>query len=154
MVGGCYTIVSIGFDALSCVILIELLLVHYNAVNILIHWHLLLSREETSHSLFFDLPEPHMIPYFLHRESSLRVGVQNFGKQVLALWRHELGDLVVSTQDLLVKVGGLGILKGQVAAHHGKQHHATAPDVALQAFVLLASNHFRGCVAGRTAGCL
>jgi len=84
----------------------------------------------------------------------VRVGVQNARQHVLAVGAEELGQRVLRVHDLFVEVRRLGVLEGQVAAHHRVQHHARAPDVRADAVVLLAGNHFGRSVAGRTTGCL
>ena len=71
-----------------------------------------------------------------------------------AIGGEEARDFEFSSHDLLVEVGGLWVLEGQEAADHGVEHDSTAPDVALQAEVLLAGDHLGGGIAGRAASCL
>jgi hypothetical protein len=82
----------------------------------------------------------------------LRVGVQNARQHVLAVGAQKLGQRVLRVHDLFVEVRRLGVLEGEVAAHHRVQHHARAPDVRADAVVLLAGNHFGCGIAGRTTG--
>lgn len=68
-----------------------------------------------------------------------------------AVLRQELRDFEIAGQDLLVQIRSLRVLKGKEAADHGVEHHAAAPDVRLEAQVLLACDHLRSGVARRAA---
>ena len=74
-------------------------------------------------------------------DSRLRVCVQNFADKVLALWGEELWHGVICAHDLLIEIGCLWVLEGQVSSHHGIEDNTTTPNVSLQSVVLLASNH-------------
>ncbi len=78
MIGSSDHIMSVGFDALDSVVLLELMLFLHLLEYGLIVRHLFFAREETGNSLFFVLGfKPRMCSDFLYRETSVRVSVKN-----------------------------------------------------------------------------
>lgn len=67
--------------------------------------------------------------------------------------RQEFRESVVGSHDLFVEVGGLGIFKRKVSAHHGVEYHTTAPNVCLKPVISLASNHLWGSIARGSTSC-
>lgn len=51
-------------------------------------------------------------------------------------------------------MGSVAVLEGQITADHREENHSAAPDVDLETCVLLARDHFRSCVTGRSTGSL
>jgi hypothetical protein len=49
---------------------------------------------------------------------------------------------------------GVGILEGQISGDDSKEDDSTAPDIHAAAVIALASDHFRSCIARRSASCL
>jgi hypothetical protein len=70
-------IVSVGLDTLNCIVLIKMLRVNDHSVNVLVDGHLLLTREEPTHSLFFNLSEPWMISYVFDAVTSIRICIED-----------------------------------------------------------------------------
>lgn len=60
-----------------------------------------------------------MTPQSINVDAVFRVGHKDLPEDVLCLRRQKLWKLIVGRQDLLVKVGGLLVLVGQVATQHG-----------------------------------
>ena len=60
----------------------------------------------------WQLPEPPAVSDLLQPEPCLRVGGQNSFKQVFAVGGKHLGGLVLTSHDLLIEFGSVGILKG------------------------------------------
>ena len=65
------------------------------------------------------LSEPRMAFDVLSLVPLGRVGVEDTFHEVLALTGHKFRNLEVSVKDLLVKLGGVGVLERQVATHEG-----------------------------------
>ena len=58
-----------------------------------------------------------------------------------AIGGEEARDFEFSSHDLLVEVGGLRVLEGQVASDHGVEDDTAGPNVGLQTVVTLPSDH-------------
>lgn len=95
-----------------------------------------------------------MAPNFLNAISLFWICVQYFRYEMSTVLRQELWKLIVTSQDLLVKIGSFGVLKWQEATDHCIQYNTTAPDIRLQSSVPLASNHLRCSIAWRPTGSL
>ena len=97
---------------------------------------------------------PRVIANILDAESLGRVRVQDIVDQISGMLREERRFFVFSLYDLLVELLRILVFKRQIAADHGKEDDARAPDVGTQPVVTLTSNHLGSGVAGRSAGCL
>lgn len=86
-------------------------------------------------------------------KSLFRVCIKNRLDQVSGITGDEFRNAVFTIKDLLVKVGGVRVLKGQVTANHSKEDHTTAPNIHIGSEVTLPSYHLRGSVAWRTTSC-
>lgn len=73
---------------------------------------------------------------------------------MFTLWRQILRELVLSIQDLLVKLFGILVLKGQLPANHGEQNDSAAPNVGIQPQIALSLNHFWRRIAWAATSCL
>jgi len=99
-----------------------------------------------------ELLEPLAFSYLVQVEPGVRVCVEDALEQFLALVGEYLGGFIVASHDLLVEFAGAGVLEGQVAAEHGVEDDAAAPDVCPQTVVAFARYHFGSSVAGTAAG--
>lgn len=66
--------------------------------------------------------------------------------------RKEPREFVVSSHDLLVQVGSLGVFEGEEAAHHCVEDDSAAPYVTLDPVVLLSCDHLWSGIAWGAAG--
>ncbi len=88
-----------------------------------------------------DLRIPRMLSDLLDTVTRRRVRVQHLLQHVFRVRRQKVWQLEHPLQDLLIQQRGVGILEGEVAAEHGVEDDAAAPDVDGEAFVLFASDH-------------
>ena len=76
MIGSSDHIMSVGFDALDRIVLLELMLLLHLLEHGLIVRHFLFAREETGYSLFFVLGfKPGVRSNVFYRETSVRVRI-------------------------------------------------------------------------------
>ena len=81
------------------------------------------------------------------REAFVWVSLEDFVDQVDALGREPLGHLELATQNLLVKLGGRLVLKGQVTGHHCEEDDSAGPDIDAGTIVLKTVDHLRRRIA-------
>ena len=112
-------------------------------------WHQLLAREEAIGLFVSELPIPGVLSDFVNTVALARLRLQNLRDEVRAISGQKTGDFEFPCHYFLVKVRRLRILERQEAAHHSVEDDTAAPDIALQALVLLACDHLRSSVAGR-----
>ena len=130
VITGRNVIVFIGLDAFTSVMLVDSILYLHGIKNCIIDRHWVDANLDSFEFAFtFYYFEPRVLPDLVDGVPLLGVCVEDAVEEVLGVVRHPLRRLEVGTQDLLVQVGGLLVLKGQVAAEHGVQHDAAAPNV-------------------------
>ena len=117
-----------------------------------VDWDWVLANVDSVVFTNFDLLIPGVGTDSVNRESLLWVGAEDFSDQVLARLTHKVGYLVFSIQDFVIQLIRLGVFKREETANHSIDDDSTAPHIRRQAIILLASNHFRSCIAGTTTG--
>lgn len=141
----------VGIDTFRSVVEVEI--VFFQLIQ-----HSLVNRHamEAHHQPLRDRPTliiavstPLMRKYLLYAVSFFGIDTEYIGNQVPELFRQPIRERIRPRKDLLIQIGCVGILKGQIPTDHGKQNHSTAPYIHVQSIVLLIGNHFGGCVAGR-----
>lgn len=90
---------------------------------------LVLQRDVPDRQLLFDLVEPRVRLDLLDGEPLVDVTDENPLEQVLRILRNEAGNAVLAGQDLLVEQTLAVLVERQVAAEHGVEGDAAAPDV-------------------------
>jgi hypothetical protein len=75
------------------------------------------------------------------------INVQDLVHEVLTIRRYLRRYLKLPIKDLFVKNVGVWVLKGQVAADHGKEDDSTTPDVDSGPMVSFSGDHFWRSVA-------
>lgn len=83
-----------------------------------------------------------------------RVGFQDALDKTLAVLGEEVREQELAMDDLLIEIGGVLVIEGEVATDEGEEDDASAPEVNHEGIVLLALDHFGGGIAGGPAGCL
>ena len=68
-----------------------------------------------------------MITESLNIDALLWVRHEDLADDVFGFGRQKLRKAVVSVENLLIKLGGLLIFIGQIAAEHGVEDNSTAP---------------------------
>lgn len=119
MVSSRYLIVSVCLDALDGVIRVVAELVQHHLIHLVVDGHRFRARKQTLWFLILELFVPGVVSDLIDGIARLWVCVQDFGHEVSAVLRQELWDLVIASQNFLVEVGGLRILKRQEATDHG-----------------------------------
>ena len=92
--------------------------------DVVVHLNRINSYDSASLFVRLHLVVPRMISDVLYGESLDRIRVENEGDQVFGFLTEERGQFVVSTEDLLVKLLGVLVLKRQVAADHCVENDA------------------------------
>lgn len=113
-------------------------------------WDSILANDYSFHFYWLDKLVPLVRSDIADLEPLLWVSVQDLLDQVLRRLRYETRYQVVAVYDFLVQLACVRVFERQVAAHHGVEDDAAAPDVRVQALVPLASDHLGRCVAGTT----
>lgn len=136
VIGGRDVVVSVCLHAPHCIFLLKIVVFDEFRKKLLVPRHLLETGEQTW--LTGDLLHSYEIcfhegvaPDILNSESGLGVRIQNLGNEVFALGRQKLRHLVVRAHNLLVEVGSLRILKGQVASYHCVENNPRGPNICL-----------------------
>jgi hypothetical protein len=154
VIGGRNVVVSVCLHAPHCIFLLEIVVFDEFRQKLLVPRHLLETGEQSwfardlLHSYEICFHEG-MTPDILNSESSLGVRIQNLGNEVFTLGRQKLRHLVVCAHYLLVEVGSLRILKGQVASHHCVENNPRGPNICLETIVAFSCYHFWRSIAGR-----
>jgi hypothetical protein len=141
---------TVSLKALNRVLCFEIILFHYLLEEVIVVWHLLKTRVESGFPICWEagLLEPRVLPDRGYGCAFLRIRVQNLGQDVAAFIGDKFWDLIVSAQNLLIKLGSFRILKRQVSADHGVEYNARAPDIGLKAVISLSSNHLQNFFKG------
>ena len=119
----------VGFDTFHRVVWVIVKLIQHHLIHFVVHGHRLLTRKQSFRSLVLLLFEPRVSSYFFDAVPFLRICIQYLRNKVCAVLRQKLWDFVVTSKDLLVKVGCFGVFEWEEPAYHGVEHDATAPDV-------------------------
>ena len=142
-------VVLVRVDALHSVVLLEVVL-SQQFKDFVVDRDLRETNKDPSCNLLdCDLVEPRVFSDICNLESLFRVRIQKVGYEIPRLWRNKFRDLVVSVEDLLVKIRRVWIFEGQVPTDQSKQDDSTAPNVNIRSMISLASNHLRSSIAGR-----
>lgn len=88
------------------------------------------------------------------RQPVVGVRFHDPAQHVLAVGREVTRHLELATQDFLVELARVLVLKGEKASEHREEDDAAGPDVDLRAEVPLTFNHFGRRVARTAARCL
>jgi hypothetical protein len=80
------------------------------------------------------------------------VDFEDGADEVEAFAGEVVGGFVLAGEDLLVQLFGVGVLEGEVAAHHRVGDDPRGPQVDSPALVPLVGDHLGRGVAGRAAG--
>jgi len=129
VVRGCYVIVPVCLQTSDRVVLFEAVVFDKPFEQILAVRHLLKAGEKarlalTTLVLFDCVTHIWMTTNIRYAVTCLRVGVQDLTDQVLALGTEELGHLIISRHNLLVKIRSLWILEWKVSGYHGIKNNA------------------------------
>lgn len=95
---------------------------------------------------------PRVLLNLLKCEPCLRVDAEDTLQERGTFACKKVWDFEVAFQNLLVQNSSIGIFEGKIAAEHGIESNATAPDVNFDAIVAFARNHLGRCVARTAAG--
>jgi len=104
MVGGRDLIVPVCLNAFDRVVRVVIELVQHHLVHLVVHWHWLLSWEETLRSSIFLLFEPGMSSDLINAVPLVRIGVEDLGDEMSTVLREELWQLVITCQYFLVQI--------------------------------------------------
>jgi len=121
--GGGDVVVAVGFDALLGVLAFEAVVLDHGVEERGVDGHLLLAREQARRLPLLYLSVPWVHSYVLDLESLFWVRLEDALDHSPAVVAQELWQRVVCAQDLLVEVGGLGVLVGEEPTHHRIQHY-------------------------------
>ncbi len=150
-----HIIVFIIQQAFLGILLPETVLLLQQIQYLPVHWYRI-------HSNYYSLPEspvkplivlyrhlikPPVFPNIADGVSPFGVGAEDAFKEVRTVLGDELRNLEVSLQYLLVELGGIWILEGQVPTDEGEHDDAATPDIHIRTEIPLAGNHLRSGIA-------
>ena len=95
--------------------------------------------------MFFDLIEA---------DSVIWIFLQKFLDKILTGVAESKRQFEVTGLDFLIEFGGYIVLERQVAQHHCVKEDSAGPEIYFFGIVCELVQHFRRCIAGRSAGCL
>lgn len=148
-------VVLIGLDAFPRILLVDSVLILHRVENGAIDRHRVhADLDALKVALTWYHFEPRVLSDLVDGVPLFGVRVEDAVKEVLGVFRDPLGRLKVSTEDLLVQVGRIRVLKRQISTDKCEEDDAAGPDVDVGAIILLSGNHFWSCVTGRTTCCL
>lgn len=155
VITGRNVIVFIGLDAFTSVMLVDSILYLHGVKNCIIDRHWVDANLDSFELAFtFYYFEPRVLPDLVDGVPLLGVCVEDAVEEVLGVVRHPLRRLEVGTQDLLVQVGGVRVLKGQISTDKREEDDTTRPNIDVGSIVLLSGDHFWSSITGRTTCCL
>lgn len=96
-----------------------------------------------------DLIIPIMVSDIANLKPFTWISLQNLLNQVFILWRDELRNSKITSQDFLIQFICVWVFKRQVSTSHRVQNNTTRPDITTQAMVTLARNHLRRSITRR-----
>ena len=129
VIGRCYVVVTVSLEASNRVLLLKLEVIDESLEQFACVGHLLEAREKArltslGQGVLLGSSHVRMVPNLRDPDTGLGVRVQNLCDDVFALGGEELWHCVISGHDLLVEIGCLGVLKGQVAGDHSVENDA------------------------------
>lgn len=104
--------------------------------QLFVPWHLLKAgkqveifryRLDATHIFFHKV----VVSNVANFESSLRVSIQNFCDEILAICTKEFRHLVVGRHYLLVEITCFGVFERKITSHHCVENYAGAPNISL-----------------------
>ncbi|CAA7408081.1 unnamed protein product [Spirodela intermedia] len=96
--------------------------------------------------------EPARFQKLRHRDSGLRIGIEQPGDQAAGLWREPRRALEASTLDLPVHGDDVGVLEGEESREQDEEDDAAGPEVGHGAVVAFLPEDLRCHVGRSTAG--
>jgi hypothetical protein len=156
LVHGSYIVVFVLQQSFLRLLLPEVVLLLQQVQDLPIHWDLVHSNDDSLTkssvkalvALYWHLIEPSMFPDITDGVPPVRISAENTLEQVSSFFRHKLGNLEISLQDLLIQLGCVRVFKGQVSTDECEHDDSTTPDIHIGAQVPLARNHLRSSIAG------
>jgi Na+-driven multidrug efflux pump len=73
---------------------------------------------------------PFALSDVFYAEPFLRIYIQDSLENIFAFSRQYFGCLIFSCHNFFIKFAGIGILEGEIAAEHGIEYDAAAPNIS------------------------